>query len=82
MGGGRIPSGLQAGHGPEQVSPGPSEQLTVPLRPHHLQVRELCARLDHSHGLLKGALPSFMSDGAGKPLPRRPGVQKGISEEP
>lgn len=59
MGGGRIPSGLQPGHGPEQVSPGPSEQLTVPLRPHHLQVRELCARLDHSHGLLKRALSSF-----------------------
>lgn len=36
-----------------------SKQLTVPLRPRHPHVRELCARLDHSHGLLKGALSSF-----------------------
>lgn len=78
----RIPSGLQPGCGQEQVSPGPSEQLTVSLRPHHLQVHELCAHPIYRHGLLKGALSSFMFDGGGKPLPHHPGVQKGISEEP
>lgn len=34
------------------------------------------------HGLLKGALSSFMSDGAGKPLPHCPSVQSGLAKEP